>query len=300
MILPTGKIAFIHMLSQCAKGDLEATIAEIRRLGCTVVAPKVANGYKAWEGLAPFVTACHAEGWLVVGWHYLYCGIYITQSGQWVTTAISPEMEAKVSADQVEALELDGFIIDAEREFKVGNQATRARRYIQALKPRVTVPIGLSSYRFPSLHREFPWMEFLNGCDYHVPQIYWNPPNPAKGFGPEAELERSCKELRAIVDLPIVPIGRAYIGDGHPDPKPNEIAAFLGKAKEMNLPGAGFWALDFLYLHSGGKARSDAIAAFGWDGTKPPEPPTERWEYAITAWARRQPDPYTGPEPDRL
>ena len=290
MNLPIGKIAFIWRLENCAKGNVPAIIAEVKRLGCTVVALKVANGYRPWTGLETFVAACHAAGLQVYGWHYLYAGVVFDKSGNWSNTAITPEQEAAVSAQQVQALGLDGFIIDAEKELKVSTQANRARRYIQALKPRITIPTGLSSYRFPTMHREFPWLEFLAGVDFHCPQVYWNPP-AGTSFGPAPELERSCRELTTLAALPIIPIGRAYIGDGHPNPKPQEIADFLAKAGALSLPAAGFWALDFLYLHAGGQERADAIAAFDWG--EPPE--IVSWGWQVTNVLRKLGYPMTDP-----
>jgi hypothetical protein len=132
------------------------------------------------------------------------------------------------------------------------------------------VPVALSAYRFPNYHPEFPWYEFASGCNYHMPQVYWQP--PSKVNGPVVELEQSIQQLNRIKVLPIVPIGRAYIGDGHAKPTADEISQFAKRAKELGVPGMSFWALDFLYTHEGGSSWADAIAQ-AWGGADAPVTP---------------------------
>lgn len=284
--LPTGKFLFIWQIKNCAGGNPQAIVNACLDFSLTGVSIKVANcaskynlrptpsGYVD-DILPPLVTALHNAGLLVHGW-------------QWVEGQ-SPTNEALRAAERIITLGLDGFEIDAEGAYK--GRYTQAAAYMRELRAQCPTgfPVGLCSYRYPTLHPTLPWRQFLdNGVDYHCPQVYWNPTNPPD-LGPVPELERSVSELQALKVLPVFPAGRAYIGDGHPNPTPAEITAFMERAKTMGLPGVTFWAMDFLYLHAGGAGRSGAIKDFQWRNGP-------GWAEALTDWARGM--GYDGPGPE--
>ena len=265
-----GKMIYLWKGRHCAGGDLGKTVAECKRLGLRAVALKIADAvyerYASYpDDMEGAVKAFKAAGMKVWGWQYIYGGIVMNRSGQVLSTnGARPEAEAECALYECRRLGLDGYIIDAEQEYKVMAQAERAKRFMARLAA-LEVPVALSSYRFPSLHPEFPWGEFLRGCDLHMPQVYWG-----RGRA-ESDLDRSMQELKAIRALPITPVGRAYTGDGHAgfaasgtDLIPDEIRSFMRRAQDTGCPGVSFWSLDHLYLHSGGPGRADAITEFTW------------------------------------
>jgi hypothetical protein len=272
-----GKGIFIWQADHCENGEIGPIVEACRTLGLEWVAIKCGNGanpaYQSFMDMAGAVGAFHAAGMQVWLWHYVLCGWYYNRQTHLFVSigGSSPEADAAFAREAARRLQADGLILDAEAEFKDKSQGDRARRFMKALGD-VGKPVALCSYRFPSLHPEFPWEAFLTGCDVHMPQVYWQPPN--YGQGPVIELDRSISELKGKRMLPVVPLGRAYIGDGHPDPKPGEISAFADRARQRDCPGISFWALDFLYLHKGGKERGAAIAE-AWGGAAPPAPEPE-------------------------
>lgn len=270
----SGKGIFIWQAGNSEGGDVSRIVAACQSMGLQWVAVKCGNGanpaFQSFVDMAAAVGAFHSAGMGVWLWHYVLCGWYYNRTTHEYQSVpgSNPEADAAFARDAMRRLGADGLILDAEAEFKNKSQRDRAKRFVRALG--VGKPVALSSYRFPTLHPEFPWNEFLAGCHYHMPQVYWQPPGASQG--PVIELDRSILELNAKRSLPVAPIGRAYIGDGHPDPKPGEISAFADRARQQGCPAISFWSLDHLYLHKGGQARGEAIAN-AWGGSTPPPPP---------------------------
>lgn len=267
MILPTGKMIMAWQIKNIASGDTQQAIQDALDMGLTTINVKVANGTSKynlrWNGykwvndiLLPWITAFKAVGFKVWGWQYIYGN--------------DPAGEAEIASIQINELGLDGFDVDAEGHIK--GKPAQAAQYMALLRAsNPNLPIGLSSYRYPFLHPDFPWSSFWQYLDYGAPQVYWNPPNPVYGYGPVPELEKSHFQWQTQKPgLPFIPTGRAYIGDGHPNPLPSELTDFMTKAQAMGLPGVSFWSFDHLYYHAGGAARMQAIADFEWTIVPPP------------------------------
>ncbi|MCW5876467.1 MAG: hypothetical protein KIS85_06250 [Anaerolineales bacterium] len=206
----------------------EEAVAEFaRQAGLTHVLIKVAESgylYNIHQGvdLVPeLVAALKARGIQAWGWQYIYG---------------YPEKEADAAIRRVKDLDLDGFVVNAEIEFKRTGMAPLAKEYMALLKQaKLGVPIGFSSFRFPSLHRELPWKEFLAGCDVNMPQVYW-----AGANNPAQQLQRSLAENRALASVEIVPTGAAYKEHGW-RPTPQEVQQFLAACVDMGLRAANFW-----------------------------------------------------------
>ncbi len=267
-----GKGIFIWQSKNVEGGVLSSIVKTCQVMGLSWVALKIGDSvstkFASFLNMPEAVAAFRAAGISVWGWHYVYGGIWIEKNGTVHTGGPSPAKEAAFAVRQVKELGLDGYIIDAEREWKVEKPGVRSVEFMGELKD-IGVPVALCSYRFPSLHREFPWEAFLAGCEFHMPQVYWGPGRQIGDF------DQSCSELLEKAKLPIVPVGRAYIGDGHPFPTSSEITQFTQRAEDRGCPGVSYWALDFLYLHTGGFERMKAISDFKWQGRiYPPPPPT--------------------------
>jgi len=280
MNTPQGKGIYIWKSANCSK-EIADVVQQCVLLGLKWVAIKIGDAastrYASFKDMPAAVAAFRAAGMSVWGWHYIYGAVYFDRNGQPQHGGASPEQEAGFAVSEVKRLGLDGYIIDAEKEYKVLAPRPRAERFMAGIK-NIGCPVGLSSYRFPRLHPELPWTTFLAGTDIHMPQVYWQP------GGAVSELDRSIQELTALKVLPFVPAGRAYIGDGHPNPTPAEITAFMMRSQERNCVGVFFWALDYLNLHAGGQERAKAIAQYTWsDSTTPPAPPTQARGVRVTA-----------------
>lgn len=283
-----GKYILVWRFSQLEAGRKpEAMIEEAVGLGLGMVAIKIADGAAVNDGSGSdekirfYVDHLHARGLQVWGWQYLYGGRRLVRKdgkviGSAENTYSTPEKEAKVAIARVKQFGFDGYIMDPEAEYKTA-PAGRAARFMSLVHAGLgQTPIALCSYRFPKVHPELPWGEFLPYTDCHMPQVYWQPGPRGTGYGADGrlqaviELEKSIQQLRELRDLPVLPAGRAYISDGHPNPRNYEIAGFLERCVSLKLEGAGFWNWDSLRpAYPGAAERAQAIACFHWPGEEP-------------------------------
>jgi hypothetical protein len=199
--------------------------------GFSHVLIKIANGIYSynydWDqkiDLVPQVaTALREYGIQVWGWHYVY--------------GDDPVNEARIATHRVQDLELDGYVIDAEAEYKDSGKKTAARYFMEELRSGLgkNIPVALSSYRYPSLH-PIPWNTFLEKCDLTMPQVYW-----MKAHNPGSQLEQTLREYENLdFHLPMVPVGAAFTEHGW-TPTNSEVLEFLDTARSLNLPGVNFW-----------------------------------------------------------
>jgi hypothetical protein len=257
-----GKGWFIWQVPKC-EGGVPAAIADVAAAaGCTHVLIKVAErtfgfGFdKMGRDLVPPVAeALRARGIQVWGWHYVY--------------GDNPAGEANAAVQRCKQLKLDGYVIDAEKEYKQPGKAAAARTFMAALRAGLpNTLIALSSYRYPALHPELPWRVFLEKCDLNMPQVYWE-----QAHNPDQQLARCLTEFSrtALVGFvrPVVPTGAAY---GVPNPAwratPADIAKFYGKALELGLAGANLYVWD--YARSPGNTDLwDAAKNINWPAPQP-------------------------------
>lgn len=226
-----GKGMFTWKLPRCEKGDPAALASVARSANLSHVLIKIADGAGAYNGdwgskidhVPQAVHALHAQGIQAWGWHYVY--------------GDNPSGEARIAIQRVKQLGMDGYVIDAEAQYKTSGKKAAAKRFMSELRAGLpNVPIALSSYRYPSLHPQLPWKEFLEKCDYNMPQVYW-----MKAHNPGAQLARCVREFQAMTPFrTIIPTGAAFREHGW-QPTAGEILEFLNKAKELNLPAINFW-----------------------------------------------------------
>jgi SH3-like domain-containing protein len=232
MNYPTGKGYFIWLLYRVAGGDPVQLAQMCKEAGLSWVALKIADGafpfyanqYKVNVDLVPAaVRELHNVGIKVFGWHYVYG---------------YPIGESEIAVKRVRELNLDGYIIDAEVEYK--NRVAEADTLISRLRKYLPAgtSIGICSYRFPSLHPEFPWRSFRT-CDYNMPQVYWSLANNAG-----QQLQRCVYQFEHDFGyaMPTFPIGAAYEEWGW-RPTVEQIIDFRTTANQMGLPGYGWWEL---------------------------------------------------------
>ncbi len=226
-----GKGFFTWKIPNCERGDANQIATQARNAGLTHLVIKVADGAMIYNGnwgdpkdyTTPLVTALRVNGLKVWGWHYIY--------------GDNPTGEANVAITRIRQYNLDGYVLDVEKEYKESGKQAAAKKFMGTLRSVFpNVPIALSSYRFPSLHPQIPWKEFLEKCDLNMPQVYW-----MKAHNPGDQLARSVSELQSKnPSLPIVPTGAAFREYGW-QPSEAEVLEFFNKAKDLNLSGVNFW-----------------------------------------------------------
>lgn len=228
--LPLGKGMFVWLVDRLlpkSGGSVESLADVARAINLDWVAVKIADGVNAFYGTynkslgdltAKFSEALKQRGIRVWGWHYVY-GVY-------------PVAEAGIAKARMRELGLEGYIIDAEAEYKY--RSKEAVAFLQALRTR-DFPIALCSFRYPNLHREFPFEVFMSVVDANMPQVYWVGSQNA-GY----QLRNSLLQYRRFRDVPFIPVGAAYQEHGW-RASPASIKDFMATAKELGLPGYSFW-----------------------------------------------------------
>jgi len=226
-----GKGFFTWKIPNCEHGDAGLIADRAQEAGLTHLVLKIADGTMIYHGnwadpkdyTTPVVNALRAHGIKVWGWHYVY--------GDNATG------EANVAIARIRQYNLDGYVIDAEKEYKASGKKSSAKRFMTQLRSACpTLTIALSSYRYPSLHPQIPWAEFLEQCDLIMPQVYW-----LKAHNPGDQLAKCVREFQTRKPaLPVVPTGAAFREYGW-KPTDNEVVDFVNKAKELNLSAVNFW-----------------------------------------------------------
>jgi len=217
-----GKGFWIWKLERCEGGNPQAIAEKAKSAGLAHILVKIADGSSPYNGdIWPLVDTLRAAGIGVWGWQYTY------------GTDPGPKEEAEFAVSRVRQFGLDGFVIDAEVEYK--GHPERATEYMNALRDGLPdIPIALSSFYLPDYHPEFPWREFLDKCDLSMPQVYWYTRDPIEA------LEKSLAQ-HGRFGKPIFPTGAAYRMTDT-SATPNQIQRFLEKAWDEGLPGVSFWS----------------------------------------------------------
>jgi len=179
------------------------------------------NGY---DYVRPVIRKLQSQNVSVWGWQYIY-GNY-------------PVQEAEIAVKRAIELGVNGFVINAEEEYKERNKAAAASRYMSLLRNNLgSMPLALSTFRFPTYHASFPFSQFLDRCDYNMPQVYWMKSRNTAG----AQLQRCINEYKQIQPFrPIIPTGPTFKEHGWV-PQEREVLEFMQVAQKLNLPAVNFW-----------------------------------------------------------
>ena len=210
-------------------------IAKEAKFGHVLI--KIADGTDISEGnITDLVTMLHLEGIQAFGWQYIYTGSV---------------GEADIASLLCQQYELDGFIVNAEKQFDQAGMDEVARNYMIRLRLGLgnDFVVGLSSYRYPSLHSDFPWRAFIERCDLVMPQVYWI---GETDFGaPERNLAKTLSEHKTLfsalkISRPIVFTGAAFSEHGWVATD-NQVGEFLKRVDQLSvsetlvLPAVNFW-----------------------------------------------------------
>ncbi|NPV86397.1 MAG: nuclear transport factor 2 family protein [Anaerolineae bacterium] len=272
-----GKGFMIWKVKDCEGGNPSQIASVAQSAGLTHVLIKIADGIGTYNEdrargidlVAPVAQALRQKGMQVWGWHYVY--------------GYNPAAEAQIAVKRCKQLALDGYVIDAEVEYKVPGAEEKAKVFMTELRKGIpNLPVALCSFRFPSYHPTFPWKVFLEKCDYNMPQVYWE-----KAHNAGEQLRRSVRELQSLTPIrPVVPTGPVY-NTADWAPAAAEIADFLNTARSLNLAAVNFFSWE--YGRSNLKALWNTIANFNWGGSNPQPVPQDITEAYIAALNARNP-----------
>ena len=261
-----GKGFFTWKIKNCEAGEVLQIATLSRSAGLTHLMVKVANGSLTYnvdtdsniDYARLLVEALHAQKIQAWGWHYIY--------GE------NPISEANAAVYRIRQLQLDGYVIDAEAEYKKPGKREAAARFMSILRTAFPdMPMALSSYRYPSYHPSLPWREFLEKCDLVMPQVYWMQAHNAGD-----QLVRSVREFNAMTpSRPVIPTGAAFREHGW-QPTPKEVLEFMQTAKALNLMGVNFWEWSDA---RGGNLPGvwETVANFSWSPVPGPKDITEKF-----------------------
>lgn len=229
-----GKGFFIWKIKDCQGGNADAIASEAAKAGFSHVLIKIADGAYAYnwdtvnnvDRIPPVVAALRKYNMQVWGWHYVY--------------GSNPVAEANKAVSQVKKYNLDGYVIDAEGEFKQPGMDVAAKTFMTTLRAGLpSFPVALCSYRWPSYHPQFPWKIFLDQCDLNMPMVYWMGAHNAG-----AQLRRCVQEFQALSPVrPIIPVGPAFIEAGW-SPTVADEQDFFNTIMALNLPAFNFFSWD--------------------------------------------------------
>lgn len=228
-----GKGWWIWYIPDIHGGNVVEIVEECIEANISHVIIKIANGIynygidnTGFDMAKALVDEIHARAphMKALGWSYTY--------------AAQVEAEAAKCIERVRQTGVDGFVVDAESEYKVAGGAALALRFMSALRAGLPdMAIALSSYRYPSLHPEFPWVTFRDRVDYDMPQVYWE-----QAHNPAYQVAKSHDEFSKLTPrLPYIPAGAAY-KRGDWKATPEDVTSFLETAKNtLGLQAANFW-----------------------------------------------------------
>lgn len=250
----------IWKIPNCEGGNASVIANVASAAGLSNVLIKIANDTRPYnvdaygkDLVAPVVDALRAKGLQVWGWHYVY--------------GYDPLGEARIAISQTKRFALDGYVIDAEVEYKEAGRDAVARTFMTELRKGLpSTPVALSSFRWPTYHRTFPYTAFLEKCDYNMPQVYWMQAHDA-----DYDLRRSVSEFKAISPYrPIIPTGPAF-GQSGWAPSASEVKTFMDTAKTLGLKGVNFYSWD--YSRTKLLPVWNEIAKYNWPPEDPAQPP---------------------------
>jgi len=262
----SGKGFYIWQVKNCEGGNPDAIATKAQNAKLSHVLIKIADTTFAYgfdqnnrDVVKPVVEALRGKGIQVWGWHYV--------------KGDNPTGEASIAVQRMKQLHLDGYVIDAEGEYQNPAKVGAAKTFMTELRNGLgSVTVALSSYRFPSFQKDFPWAAFLEKCDLNMPQVYWE-----QAHNPDVQLQRSVTEFSntALVGFirPYIPTGSAY-GSGGWRPTPDDLRRFFAKARDLNLSAANAYSWDWA-TSPGNTDLWDAVAGFDWPAPTQPPPPAD-------------------------
>jgi hypothetical protein len=177
-----------------------------------------------------------AAGLKVIG----SCAVYGNDAGY----------EGTLSAQLAKEYEMAGWIFDAEATFEQqANANSNAVKLLQHYRASAgdLQAAWCSWARFKSPVTGSPWHPVdvmraaMTLCDYGMPMCYWTDGSDAQAA--ELILNQALEQWDYYTDKPLIPIGRAYNGDGQ-IATPEAVTAFAARADKFSVTGLSWWVAD--------------------------------------------------------
>ena len=237
-----GRCMYVWQLKPVlvAEGGIDNFVRKAKRAQFSSVWIKVAEGRNPYENITgemeetfkDVVAELGREEIDVWGWHVPHAA-----------TSEDAEDEAQKVAGIADKFGLSGILMDAEAgdNFFRGN-ATTASEYskeLQSLLAAQSKGLALSSHDIPSNFPSFPFGAFAKHATVNAPQVYY-------GSSPSVDhrLNRAIN-ANSHVDVPFVPVGAGWIGDGGGCESAAACAeralAFMKLVHEHQYQGYSFW-----------------------------------------------------------
>jgi hypothetical protein len=261
-----GKGYYLWKIPQVMGGDPIAIAQKAVDAGLSHMLIKIADDAdwiynydeeEDFDHVIPLRNALRDVGISPWGWHYV--------------RGDDPIGEAALGINRMKELELDGYVIDAEGEYKDQGEDKAAKIYMDELRrglPKTT--IAFSSYRYPLQHPQIPFSEFLEKCDLNMPQVYYE-----QAHNPEQQLLRCIEQYSEINPVrPIISTGPAYSNNDW-RPSAYDTVRFIDKVRELGQSAVNFWSFDYA-LRKEMSEIWQAIAAYDWPFESPQPDMVER------------------------
>lgn len=161
---------------------------------------------------------------------------------------VNANLEGLQAADLVNKYNLDGFVFDAESAFdSKENPDSNAVKLLVSYKSTTSKPSAWCWWSFYQSQRGIPWhpkkvlVAAMNYADVGMPMAYWNWGNDISSMS--TYTDEVFKQWQAVTNKPIIPIGRAYNGDGG-IALPETMLAFESKVRnQYKVQGISWWSL---------------------------------------------------------
>lgn len=302
------KSIFIWNVPSIEGGNAERIAQVLKTAGFGSVMVKAAGGnaifrpnlfgFPLWmlrENVSPeFVKTLHMYGIAVIGWGFNF--------------GVDPDGEGRIAAQQVDRLDLDGWIFDVEGAFderaSAGGDAGKViGTYLKTVKKKVKIAFcSWAMFNNPvtgsQWHPKAAANLFMSFCDYGMPMMYWQDVkingkwNPAKDAADY--FAHSFPQWQKF-GKPIIPAGRAYNGDKGTmsvDGIVNFVVSAINK-----VPGLTWWGMDWAYKNPEIWAALSALV-IGDNSSPPIEPTPDPGD--IGGGLTPEPDPAPGLAPARI
>lgn len=278
-----GMGMWIWVIDDTENGDIDAIIQKAKEYKIRWIMPKATQGtikyarnWKLIDGVPQIVRlarAAHEAGIAVIPWGWVY-----GRSPYSPYNSLSVA-EARIAVEAIKALDADGWIVDAEKDWKRPHLEMwrEVDIYMDELEsglireglPRL--PIYVSTYRYPYLHREFPfetWRDRLNPSkgDGWMPQVYWE--QDTRPLAGQYQLKYTKEKYAHLLStgLDFIPAGAGYSWGGW-RATGEQVLHFLETAIEMNLPPS-LWSWQHMWTDNWAAVKQ------AWADVEVPEEPT--------------------------
>lgn len=275
---------WIWVIDSCEGGDIDAIIRVAKEHNVKYIMPKATNGTilysRNWTKvndvprIKSLAIAAHEAGIAVIPWGWSF-----GKSPYSPFPSISVP-EARIAAQAVKELNADGWIVDAEHDWKRTGMAAEVDIWMDAFESEMvlqgrSIPVFVSTYRYPNLHRAFPyatWRDRLNPerGDGWMPQVYWE--MDYRSSAGEIQLAETLNQYQPFLSsggkqLKFIPAGSGY-SRGDWSATPAQISGFLAKAITIGVP-ANLWSWQHMTPN-----RWSAVKSV-WGGIVLPDPPDD-------------------------